>query len=173
VQLQADIAPANVFHRSLAVHFDYISKTQIKWSTQMANKFSLLFCNTIGDDFATYTSGSGVIVAGQIPAPIDNSPGEIPLRIGSVTYAEDTLANITDLGKIIFLNGATNTVAYTIEPSDWFEHTIPIKCINNTNFAVYIIPATGLIDGQASLELSLNERIKVYSDGTNLYTVIE
>lgn len=88
----------------------------------------------------------------------------------AVTYSSNQSAAAADLGKVVFLSGASGTVDYTINPATFTSNKFIVFCSNATN-QVRIVPSSGTINGLANYQLVLNESVTVYSNGTNLFIV--
>ncbi|WP_126972581.1 hypothetical protein [Gynurincola endophyticus] len=87
----------------------------------------------------------------------------LPLQLTS-TYT----AMAADATKMIFIDAATSLVNLNINPAVFANRTIQVFC-KNASFTARINPTTGSINGAANYDMALNEYVKVYSDGTNLY----
>ncbi|HYH03627.1 MAG TPA: hypothetical protein VEC37_11030, partial [Bacillota bacterium] len=88
--------------------------------------------------------------------------------VDNVTYTSNTSASAADVGKIVFLDGTSSAVTYSIAPASFNKKRIVIVAKNTTN-TVKIFPSTGLINGLAEYQLTAPESITIYSDGTNLW----
>jgi len=81
----------------------------------------------------------------------------------SYTIVED------DRGKLVTFSNAV-TVAVTLPDATTLSATFRVALENLGPGLVTIIPTTSTIDGLATLDLSKDQGIQVYSDGTNYFT---
>lgn len=87
------------------------------------------------------------------------------------TYSSNHTADISDYGKLIFLDSTSSAITYTINPAIFKLRTLQVFSKKTGSNAIVISPSSGTINGMASYSMSNNESIKIYSDGTNLYII--
>lgn len=89
----------------------------------------------------------------------------------NVTYSSSTSASLSDAGKVIFLNAATNSLVYTINPSTFNKVKLQLYGIAGSTYTISVTPSSGNINGNPSYQLMNGECITVYSNGTDLFIV--
>lgn len=87
--------------------------------------------------------------------------------LGSVTYSSNTVAGLSDLDKMVFLNSTSGNITYTLTPSTFSGRLINLYAISPANTASLVL-TSGTINGISTYDLTNGESITVYSDGTNL-----
>jgi hypothetical protein len=102
-------------------------------------------------------------------ARIDND-GSFVSKRKTVSYNSDQSAQLSDLGKIVYLDGTDEEVTYTIDPSLFEGITFCIRCIDDThpvNVSSDLIEAKSLED-KISIALTKREVLNLYCDGEKL-----
>lgn len=89
--------------------------------------------------------------------------------VRAVTGTTDTILS-TDRGKLVtYSNGSSIAVTLPQATTD-FTTPFMFSAQNLNTGVVTITPTTSTIDGAASLTLSQNQGVEIYSDGTNYFT---
>jgi hypothetical protein len=126
--------------------------------------------NSSGVLSAITNTGSGNNVLATSPSITSPTLTTPVLSLTSVTYTSNQSAQNSDRGKVIFLDGSSNAVTYTINPSSFSNNVFIIYCLNASN-TVKVAPSSGTINGSSEYQLVQNEAVTVYSDGTNLFII--
>jgi len=87
------------------------------------------------------------------------------------TYSSNHTADISDYGKLIFLDSTSSAITYTINPVIFKLRTLQLFAKKPGSNTITISPSSGTINGAASYSMSNNESIKIYSDGINSYII--
>jgi hypothetical protein len=90
--------------------------------------------------------------------------------VANVSYTASTAATLADVGKVVFLDGTSAAVTYTINPATFNKKAFTLICKNATN-TVKVAASSGTINGQTEYQLMDYESVTIYSDGTNMYIV--
>lgn len=123
---------------------------------------------TDGTNTATYDSANPakdfIQFVGATVDPLTNT-----VTIGSAFVVNTVTADTAFTNEDVFLvDASANTVNITVNPTS-LEKRLDVRAIDLTN-TVTITPSSGLIDGLASVTLTLSvDSATIISDGTNLH----
>jgi hypothetical protein len=87
------------------------------------------------------------------------------------TYTSNRTADISDYGKVLFLDSTSSAIVLTVDPVVFINRALQLYAKKPGANNITITPSSGTINGAATYGMTNGESINIYSDGTNFYIV--